>query len=86
VRFLADESCDFAVVTALRTAGHDVSAVVEISPRSKDLTSAHSGIGGRAVHPSAISSCVFAAASARASHAQRPDHERVDRPQCIVIV
>jgi predicted nuclease of predicted toxin-antitoxin system len=36
VRFLADESCDFAVVTALRTAGHDVSAVVEISPRAKD--------------------------------------------------
>jgi predicted nuclease of predicted toxin-antitoxin system len=36
VRFLADESCDFAVVTALRSAGHDVSAVVEISPRAKD--------------------------------------------------
>jgi predicted nuclease of predicted toxin-antitoxin system len=36
VRFLADESCDFAVVTALRTAGHDVSAVVEVSPRAKD--------------------------------------------------
>jgi len=36
VWFLADESCDFAVVTALRSAGHDVSAVVEISPRAKD--------------------------------------------------
>ena len=36
MRFLADESCDFAVVTALRTAGHDVSAVAEISPRAKD--------------------------------------------------
>jgi predicted nuclease of predicted toxin-antitoxin system len=29
VRFLADESCDFAVVTALRRGGHDVTAVVE---------------------------------------------------------
>lgn len=36
MRFLADESCDFAVVTALRAAGHDVTAVVEISPRAKD--------------------------------------------------
>jgi Domain of unknown function (DUF5615) len=36
VHFLADESCDFAVVAALRTAGHDVSAVAEISPRAKD--------------------------------------------------
>jgi predicted nuclease of predicted toxin-antitoxin system len=36
VRFLADESCDFAVVTALRAAGHDVNAMVEISPRAKD--------------------------------------------------
>ncbi|HEV8659210.1 MAG TPA: DUF5615 family PIN-like protein [Thermoanaerobaculia bacterium] len=34
--FLADESCDFAVVTALRTAGHDVSAIVEINPRAED--------------------------------------------------
>jgi predicted nuclease of predicted toxin-antitoxin system len=45
VRFLADESCDFAVVTAFRVAGHDVSAVVEISPRAKDsvvLSLAHS--------------------------------------------
>jgi hypothetical protein len=36
VRFLADESCDFAVVTALRTAGHDVSAVGEINPGAED--------------------------------------------------
>lgn len=36
MRFLADESCDFGVVAALRDAGHDVSAVVEISPGSKD--------------------------------------------------
>lgn len=36
MRFLADESCDFAVVTALRAGGHDVTAVVEISPRAKD--------------------------------------------------
>jgi hypothetical protein len=42
VRFLADESCDFAVVTALRAAGHDarnrlgeavVSVVTEVGER-----------------------------------------------------
>ncbi len=36
MRFLADESCDFAVVTALRAAGHDLSAVVEINPGAED--------------------------------------------------
>ncbi len=34
--FLADESCDFGVVAALRDAGHDVSAIVEISPGAED--------------------------------------------------
>jgi predicted nuclease of predicted toxin-antitoxin system len=28
-RFLVDESCDFAVVRALRSAGHNVAAIVE---------------------------------------------------------
>ena len=36
MRFLADESCDFAVVRALRATGHDVSAMVEISPGAED--------------------------------------------------
>jgi predicted nuclease of predicted toxin-antitoxin system len=36
VRFLADESCDFIVVTALRAVGHDVSAIVEINPGAED--------------------------------------------------
>jgi predicted nuclease of predicted toxin-antitoxin system len=36
VLFLADESCDFAVVRALRTAGHDVVAVAEISRGAED--------------------------------------------------
>jgi predicted nuclease of predicted toxin-antitoxin system len=36
VRFLADESCDFAVVRALRSAGHDVKAVSEFQQRSVD--------------------------------------------------
>jgi len=36
VRFLADESCGFAVVRALRAAGHDVAAVAEMSPRADD--------------------------------------------------
>ncbi len=36
LRFLADESCDFAVVRALRASGHDVVAVSEVAPRSDD--------------------------------------------------
>jgi hypothetical protein len=32
MRFLADESCDFAIVRALRAAGHDVVAVTERLP------------------------------------------------------
>ncbi len=36
LRFLADESCDFAVVRALRAAGYDVLAVSEVSIRSID--------------------------------------------------
>jgi len=36
MRFLADESCDFALVRALRVAGHDVVAVAEIAPRMED--------------------------------------------------
>jgi predicted nuclease of predicted toxin-antitoxin system len=36
VRFLADESCDFAVVVALRAAGHDVKAVAEVAPAAAD--------------------------------------------------
>lgn len=36
MRFLADESCDFAVVRSLRAAGHDVLAIGELSPRLED--------------------------------------------------
>jgi predicted nuclease of predicted toxin-antitoxin system len=36
VRFLADESCDFAAVRALQAAGHDVSAVAEVLPGAPD--------------------------------------------------
>ena|ERR1051325_2079229 len=36
MRFLADESCDFSVVRALRGEGHDVVAIAEISPREED--------------------------------------------------
>jgi predicted nuclease of predicted toxin-antitoxin system len=36
VRFVADESCDFGVVRALRAAAHDVVAVAEASPRLAD--------------------------------------------------
>ena len=37
MRFLADESCDFSVVRALRARGHDVAAVVELAPGITDL-------------------------------------------------
>ncbi|MBN1483307.1 MAG: DUF5615 family PIN-like protein [Chloroflexia bacterium] len=36
LRFLADESCDFAVVRALRADGYDVFAVSEVMQRSID--------------------------------------------------
>lgn len=36
IRFLADESCDFAVVRALRGAGFDVAAIVEAAPGTSD--------------------------------------------------
>lgn len=36
LRFLADESCDFGVVRALRSEGHDVFAVTEMMSRSDD--------------------------------------------------
>lgn len=38
MRFLADESCDFAVVRALRASGHDVTAVADVKPRADDET------------------------------------------------
>jgi len=36
MRFLADESCNFAIVHALRANGYDVLAVSEITPRAED--------------------------------------------------
>lgn len=36
LRFLADESCDFAVVRAWRAWGYDVIAVSEVAPGSAD--------------------------------------------------
>jgi len=36
LRFLADESCDFAAVRALRAKGYDVVAVSEYTRRSVD--------------------------------------------------
>lgn len=41
MRFLADESCDFSVVRALRSAGYEVKAVAEISPRAEDTEVLH---------------------------------------------
>ena len=36
MRFLADESCDFDVVRALRRAGFDVLSISESTPRAED--------------------------------------------------
>lgn len=36
MRFLADESCDFAVVRALRAAGYDIAAIAELAPQTSD--------------------------------------------------
>jgi predicted nuclease of predicted toxin-antitoxin system len=36
MEFLADESCDFAIVRASRSAGHDVLAVAEVLPHGND--------------------------------------------------
>lgn len=36
MRFLADESCDFAVVRALRAKGHDVLVVAEVRRGAED--------------------------------------------------
>ena len=36
MHFLADESCDFAVVRALRAVGHDVKAVAEVALGATD--------------------------------------------------
>ncbi len=36
MHFLADESCDFAVVRALRSGGHDVKAVSEVALGATD--------------------------------------------------
>ncbi len=36
MRFVADESCDFAVVRALRQLGHDVTAIAEMDAGADD--------------------------------------------------
>jgi predicted nuclease of predicted toxin-antitoxin system len=36
IRFLADESCDFSVIRALRAAGFDVLCISESTPRAED--------------------------------------------------
>ena len=47
MRFLADESCDFAIVRALRDAGHDVMAVAENHAGAEDIVVAElAGRGG----------------------------------------
>lgn len=49
MRCVADESCDFSVVRALREAGHEVIAIAEISPRSADADVLKIALQGRTV-------------------------------------
>jgi len=49
MRLLADESCDFAAVRALRIAGHDVLTVSEVSPRADDARVMELAVRGRRV-------------------------------------
>ncbi|MDE0027529.1 MAG: DUF5615 family PIN-like protein [Spirochaetaceae bacterium] len=37
MRFLADESCDYAVIRALRSAGHDVVAIADAYAQAPDI-------------------------------------------------
>src|ERR1700675_3130402 len=37
MRFLADESCDFRIVRALRAAGDDVTVIIEMTPGAEDI-------------------------------------------------
>jgi len=43
LKFLADESCDFAFVRVLRQNGYDVKAIVEVMPGASDLRVLESG-------------------------------------------
>lgn len=38
MRFLTDENCDFAIVRALRDAGHDVTTIKDTAPGASDET------------------------------------------------
>ena len=38
MKLVADESVDFPIIEALRTAGHDVLAVIELAPGINDET------------------------------------------------
>jgi predicted nuclease of predicted toxin-antitoxin system len=49
MRFLADESCDFRVVRALRAAGHDVTAVIEAAPGADDAAVIDMAMRGRRI-------------------------------------
>ena len=51
MKFMADESCDSAVVRALRDAGHDVVCIAEIEPCSDDgAVVARAYADGRILH------------------------------------
>ena len=49
LRFLADESCDFAFVRALRKVGYDVMAIAEFMPGASDLKVLESAFGYLAI-------------------------------------
>ncbi len=49
MRFLADESCDFTVVRALRAAGYSVATVTDLAPGAPDERVIGLAVGERSV-------------------------------------
>ena len=67
MRFLADESCDFSVVRALRAAGHDVVAVAEVALGAPDEVVIERALSDRRIlltEDKDFGQLVFASASA----------------------
>lgn len=67
MRFLADESCDFAVVRSLKAAGHDVVAVAEVARGASDEEVIHLAASARRIlitEDKDFGQLVFAAARA----------------------
>jgi predicted nuclease of predicted toxin-antitoxin system len=87
--FLADESCDFRVVRALRAAGHDVVAVAETASGAEDSVVLELAVKERRVFVTEdrdFGQLVYAAAKTMAGVIllRFPSHLRGKLPQVVV--